>query len=389
MTNVQDVGAFDLASILWRDGRIGGWDDADRQAPVRSRFVAVPNATEPRQLLPWRWSSIVASGRRRSDDRPRSKQLRDMVGVAALLGLGAVSDKRRLAVTASGSLVAHVATELGHEGALGIVMCGPPRANEKPVIQLHDRRGRTIAYVKVAWNDLTRRLVADEGQALRRLAELSVPFTVPRIVATGTHGETSWLAISPVQVADRCSPTIDRIDRLAHAIEATGETATATAADSGFVDSLRSSTASLPRSGPVIAQLARRDAELPIGHGAAHGDFVPWNILSGSPDTAVWDWERYRTSTPLGYDRLHYRVQVALHRKSTSIRDTIVAVDREIDTTLADIPIDRRERHLHWYLADIMARYERDLIENDSPLLPELVDGIHSFLRERITPDDT
>lgn len=380
--------SFDLESILWRSGRVGDWSRAERGDGASERFVAVPGASEIRQLLPWRWSSIVATGHRRSDDRSRSKRVRDMAGVAALLGLGAVSSRRRVAVAAAESLVDEVALTLGHEDALGIVMCGPPRANEKPVIQLHDRRGRTVAFVKVGWNELTRRLIADEGRALQRMADLAVPFVVPEIVGAGTFGSSSWLALAPIEVGRQQPPTEDGVDQLGRSIEQTATTWRGPVADACFVHDLLRATRALPVSGPTASRLACRDAVRTMSLGASHGDFVPWNILSGSPRPAVWDWERYRTAVPLGYDRLHYRIQVGLHRSPASTRDTLMSVDREINSILADLPVDQRCLHLHWYLVDIMARYERDIAENPSPLLPELVDQIHSYLQHHLTSHD-
>ena len=51
---------------------------------------------------------------------------------------------------------------------------GPPRATRKPVLQVTDRGGRVLAFVKVGHDPLTAGLVAAEGQALARVAGLDL-----------------------------------------------------------------------------------------------------------------------------------------------------------------------------------------------------------------------
>ncbi|MER7618773.1 hypothetical protein ABT361_44190, partial [Nonomuraea wenchangensis] len=59
---------------------------------------------------------------------------------------------------------------------------------------------------------------------------------------------------------------------------------------------------------------ARHDA----GHatGAAwHGDFTPWNVCPAPGGRLlVWDWERYTTGVPYGFDALHHFFHRALRR---------------------------------------------------------------------------
>lgn len=368
---------IDLATALWTDGELGGWGSG------RERFIAMPGRDDVRQLLPWRWSTLRATFLRSSDDRPLSKQLRDVVGVAGLFSVGALAQSRRVGIAAAGSLVEHVAAELGLERAYGLVLCGPARSNQKPVIQLHDRRGRTIAFVKVAWNDLTLRLIRDERTALEHIARAD-GIAAPEILAHGEYGSSTWLAIAPVGVERRSDATVESIDQLAMAIERTGRGWTGDVDRSSFVASLRERAVGLPHAEPIVAALAVRDSGTDLTEAGAHGDFVPWNIRSGSPVPAVWDWERYRSYCPTGYDRFHHRLQVAFHRQHRPfpkvLRDLADGVDQIVD----DLPVGQRDRHYDWYLTDLLTRYERDVTDHPAPLLPELVGHLHDFLKERI-----
>jgi hypothetical protein len=346
-------------------------------------MIAVPNSTDVRQMLPWNPSSIVATAYRRSDDRPARRQWRDAFGVSALLTVGAVDKKRRLGIEHHGSLVELVAMHLGHPNARGVVLCGPRRANQKPVVQLHDRRGRTIAFVKVAWNDLTRRLLDDELAALNHLA--AVPdkgFSTPPVLADGTFGATTWLALGPIGVERRSRPDPRQVDELAKMIEQTGSSWEGRTADSDYVIGLARAASGLDTGAAVVEQLTERWSEHTMTLGASHGDFVPWNMLSGSPEPAVWDWERYQTAAPVGFDRLHLRIQVGLHRSHASMTDTLRRLERDLGTVLPDLASERRQAHFDWYIADLLCRYERDA-SADPSRLPRYVTDLHNVLKER------
>lgn len=373
--------AFDLGAILGDDGELAGWS---RGSPgSRSRYVAVPRFDDIRQLLPWRWTSVRATAHRRSDDRSLAKRGRDVAGAALLVAESSIRRHRRAGFSGSGTLIDHLAVELGVPGARGIVLCGPPRANQKPVIQLHDGRGRTVAYVKVAWNELTRGLVATEQRALRHVAARTDRIAVPEILAAGEYRDTVWLALAPVRARHPRPPSASSLAEAAAAIERTGRPWTGAAPQSTFVKRLADRAAGLDRSATVVAALLARDGALPVSEGGAHGDFVPWNIESGEPAPAVWDWERYRADGLLGYDRLHHRLQVALHRTPEPFPDALQRIAGDLVTTVPDLSPHQRARHFDWYLADLMCRYERDLRDNPAPHLPQFVTDISEFLEDR------
>ena len=109
-----------------------------------------------------------------------------------------------------------------------------------------------------------------------------------------------------------------------------------------------------------MTQLIDRHADRGISLVAAHGDFVPWNILSGTPRPAVWDWERYATGIPAGFDRLHYAFQVQLYRMKRSTADAADAVVGRLRELLPELDHHDAELSLDCYLAELMCRYEHD-----------------------------
>ncbi len=382
--------APELASSLWRSAEVGTWERG-RSRRARVRFVAFPGVDDVRILLPWRPTSVIAASARTSDDRPRFGRWRDAAGATVLLTVGAATRTRRIAVASEESLVVHVAEILGRRSVGGVVICGPPCANRKPVVQLHDRWGRTLAFVKVAWNDLTRRLLDAERETLERLATIpDKPFRAPPVLAHGSFGEATWVALGPVSVERRRRPDTRSVDELALAIEATaprwdGETAT-----SPFVSGLATASDGLRMAGAAVVKLVDRWGDQELSLRAGHGDFVPWNIQSGDPRPAVWDWERYSQAVPIGFDRIHHRVQVGWHRQRRTIASTLDAARIGLDHILPELSAGQRRAHLEWYVADLLTRYERDGAHQHRPewsgVTAELSTALTDLMKENLEP---
>lgn len=366
---------------LWVGGITKSWSPIERR--IGDRYLAVPSRTDVRQLLPWRWSSAVAAGQRRSDDRGRNSSLRDIGRVAALLTVGATTRSRRVAVEADASIVDHVAAELGlPKGSHGLFLFGPERANRKPVLQLHDHLGRTRAWVKVGTSDLTRRLLNHEVEVLSRLGAASFGFRVPRVEASGTFGSSTWAALEPMTVGRRRRPHMRAFDDLALAIERTAPRWSGPAEESPMVARLRDESIGLEHASIALERLVGRGREVTLA--AAHGDLVPWNLLSGSPQPAVWDWERYERTAPVGFDRIHRRIQVAVQRSGHSLERAVSDTHHEMRGH-GDLPADRWADHIDWYLVVMLCRYERDAQRHPNPRLVARIADLARVLNERGT----
>jgi hypothetical protein len=58
------------------------------------------------------------------------------------------------------------------------------------------------------------------------------------------------------------------------------------------------------------AEAAASTTALPFG--SWHGDWAPWNMTISDGCALVWDWERFETGVPAGYDAVHYALQQAV-----------------------------------------------------------------------------
>ncbi|SDH20822.1 hypothetical protein SAMN05421505_112179 [Sinosporangium album] len=180
------------------------------------------------------------------------------------------------------SVEAHLSEVFGGPVRVSFHVRPARRANRKPILEVHDGRGVLVAYVKVGDTAMTRELVRSEASALHALADMPLKtVAVPAVLHHGTWRDVEVLALSPLPEG---RPV---------------------------------------RDGDLIVSAVREIAETGRRSGrdwAWHGDFSPWNIAAG-PDgrLLVWDWERFETDVPLGFDAVHHFFQRALRRMPPAV----------------------------------------------------------------------
>ncbi|NUR87713.1 MAG: hypothetical protein HOY71_26820 [Nonomuraea sp.] len=165
------------------------------------------------------------------------------------------------------------------------------RPNRKPVLEARTG-GRLLAYVKVGDGERARELVTHEAAVLGRLAEEPLKtVVVPDVLHHGEWRGLPVLALSPLPVRRRRVPA-----PLLHA---------------------------------AVKEIAATGGPRP----AWHGDLSPWNVSpSADGRLLVWDWERYETGVPYGFDAVHHLFQRALRRMrpATAARACVARAAREL-----------------------------------------------------------
>lgn len=352
-----------ISQAVWgADASTTGWKAAHRH-------VAAPSAATANQLLPWSVATIVAAGGRRSLDRPWTRRVRDAAGTAALFGRAAIRRDEQIGIVGGQTpMIDVLRDELKLPIHRLVILCGPPRANQKPVLQAIDRVGRTVAFVKLAWNDLTTTLLAHEHGVLTDLATRQLgPVTIPRVIGTGVMDGVNWLALSPVRT-HFSRHALTHLD----AADAIGRACGANALSLGHPDLAEMSTrrsAGLPLAEAAVERLLNDHGTQSLMVGSWHGDFVPWNMSAGRSTVAVWDWERFATGVPIGFDRLHFAMQVAVHRAGLSISQAIVTTRAALPSLLSNVEPAGRAATFDAYLVEMLIRYEHDALESPSPNL--------------------
>ncbi len=107
---------------------------------------------------------------------------------------------------------------------------------------------------------------------------------------------------------------------------------------------------------PCFAGSSRR---LPAG--AWHGDWNPGNCAVVRDRVLVWDWERYETGVPAGFDALHLCLQSAIGSGAdpSAAAGRMMAEAAELLAPFGVAPVDARLVGM-LYLWGLGARYAKD-----------------------------
>jgi hypothetical protein len=377
----------EICELLWPSpaemtlpGEVPSWPRISGAARSRARglarspesrdFVLIPGVRHPRLLVPA--IPRAAAAALRQYGQPRSWTAR--LGVAALAlglasGLGGSVFGVRVRMNAppdSDNIEAYLRSVLSPDIRVGIRL-GPARANRKPVLQLLTASGEPVGFVKIGFNALTRELVRAERVSLTWLEQAGLSgVTVPRVLHHGEWHGLDVLVLSALPVWQRrrtvttaqlCAAmeAVARVNGLHHG-EPAGE---------AYLGQLRDRVTAADEGPERTSLLQATEALAAAGgcglltYGSWHGDWSPWNMASTVDGLLVWDWERFASGVPLGFDALHHWLQ---NEVGPNHRDPLEAASDcpgRAAELLAPFGIAPREARLTaaLYLADVATRY--------------------------------
>ena len=333
-------------------------------------FVLIPGVRHPRLLVPA--VPRAAAAALRQYGQPRSWAAR--MGVAAFAlglasGLGGTLLGVRVRVTAppeAESIESYLKSVLSPDIRVSIRL-GPARANRKPVLQLHTTSGESAGFVKIGFNDLTRELVRAEAVSLAWLETAGLNgIWVPRVLHQGQwHGmDVLVLSALPVWGRRRALPAA-QLSAAMDTVARVGGLQEGALASDAYLQQLRERMAAADPGAERAALLEARDTIAATGlctgltFGAWHGDWSPWNMASTTGGLLVWDWERFVSGVPLGFDALHHWLQSEVGPRH---RDPLAAATdcfEHAAALLAPFGIDPALARLTaaLYVADVATRY--------------------------------
>lgn len=335
-----------------------------------SEFLLIPGSNRPPLLVPA--SPRLAAAAVRQYRAPRSWAARmasRMLTLGLASGLAGSMVRSRLRVyelAEADTIETYLEAALSREIRLSMYL-GPPRANRKPVLQLLAPTGDAVGYAKIGINPLTRDLVRDEHAALTRLnaaglGELRVP---PVLYRGQWHGdEILVLGTLPVWL-HRTQPAVGQLAAAMSEVARVGGLQVGPLARSGYLRQLTARLADADDSPErtalmqALSGLTARAGEAALIYGAWHGDWSPWNIASTRSGLLVWDWERFATGVPLGFDALHYWVNTEVrrgHRKPSEVAAECPARAAELISPLGGNAAQARLTAT-LYLAELATRY--------------------------------
>src|SRR5262249_34265414 len=148
---------------------------------------------------------------------------------------------------------------------------------------------------------------------IHRLAPRS--FEVPRVLHHGQWSGLEVLLISPLPTERRqVVPAGVRIAAMREVAHLAGTTESPLSS-SAFLSRLRDEAERLadrPNGARLLASIEtieqRHGADV-VSLGAWHGDWGTWNMGMDGSALKVWDWERFTTDVPVGFDAVHFAAQ--------------------------------------------------------------------------------
>ncbi|WP_432980063.1 hypothetical protein [Dactylosporangium sp. CA-233914] len=335
-------------------------------------YLVIPNARKPRLLVPADDRRVAAAAvRRYAEPQSRLARLkRDAVVAALHTGLSGLLLRDRLRLhPAEDTIEQYLGRHLG-AGLRLSVHIGPARANRKPVLQLLDATGRTLAFAKLGTSALTRELVRAEGNALAAVGAAGFKAVkVPDVLHAGQWGEHEVLVQSALPVWQaRAVLTAPRLAAAMLEVARCCGTSHGRLDGSGYWTRLRARLDAVAGHAEGSAlrtaaeRIARAAGDVDLSFGSWHGDWSPWNMAGVADAVLVWDWERFTPGVPIGYDALHHALQIGIGRSPSAGQAVNELVAAAPDLLLPFGVVHRQavEVTTLLYLIDLATRYVTD-----------------------------
>lgn len=312
-----------------------------RSGSSRSAFLVLPSPSSPRLLVP-----LGRAGGQVVRERGRQGVHRKAAGrlFAAALSTGAMSILPTRRVELTDPALPELTDWLVGGDAAGVrlgILLGPPRANRKAVVRVLTEDGTTLSYAKIGATALTRRLVRDEARNLERLAaEPPESFRVPEVLRFRDHGALTILVTSPLAAEGTSRRPAELPVSQTRELFCRHEKRDVAVGDLAIVrPRVDDQLADRPQLESLRERLVAAIGSLRLSVGDSHGDWAPQNMTLGSEGLEVWDWERYDTGIPQGFDALHFLAR-SVDPSPGRLADTEADFLREAPATLHRCGID-------------------------------------------------
>ena len=327
---------WETLAVLWPElarierrgrGMPGTGSHPGRPGPAggQTEFLILPNEAKAVLLLPRRPRRAAAAALRHYKASAVGRQRLRFRGLAlgAQMGLADVLPQR---ITIGGSgegpdadVVSYLRKVLDQDLVVSLRI-GSPRANRKPVLELLSPDGGVLGFAKVGITGLTRELVRAEADALGVVETAGLTrLEAPRLLHHGQWRNHEVLVQAPLRGSGRAVTRAALTSAMAELATAAGVTIEQVG-QSGYWRGLRSRLEACGDREPAGALLQimedmQATAEATsLAFGSWHGDWTPWNMAFSGGRVLVWDWERFESGVPMGYDALHYQLQGAVER---------------------------------------------------------------------------
>jgi hypothetical protein len=313
---------YETCDLLWPPAPSGAALPAT--AGARSNLIVLPNLRRPRLVVAGDRRVAAAAVRRYGE--PRSASSRWGVLALSLLmrsGVGGAVMRKRVSLqpwSGADTIETYLSEQLQQELRISMYL-GAPRPNRKPVLHLFTPNGEPVGVAKIGVSPLARELVRAERDALNAIDRSRVPaLRVPEVLRYGVWQDMPVMVLDALPTHDRRHPlTADHLAEAMAQVASLADTGDAALAESGWWAGLapRLDDARRTRAREslisALGGLGSKVGDETLRFGAWHGDWTPWNMAPTVSGLLVWDWERFATGVPVGFDALHHALQSYLN----------------------------------------------------------------------------
>jgi Phosphotransferase enzyme family len=345
---------------------------APAPAAADSEFILLLSVRRPRLLVPAVPAAAAAAVRGYGQPRATAARL----GARALsLALGSraggAAFRSRIRVHAppgTDTIESFLASALGRDVLVSFYL-GAARANRKPVLQLLTAQGQPVGFAKIGVNPLTKALVQAEREALTKLGRAGLrDIMVPQVLHYGDWRDMNVLVLSALPAWQRRRPVSwARLAAAMNSVASVGGLRREPLAASSYWQRLTGRLTAADESTArdqllsALDALSARAGDVPLVLGSWHGDWTPWNMASTRSGLLVWDWERFTSGVPLGFDALHYSLQRDVGPRRREPRGAAAGCIKNAPELLEPFETGGEARLTAiLYLADLATRYLAD-----------------------------
>lgn len=343
-------------SSFWPGAEVSFGGDS-RGADAAFHFM--PNASRPRLLIPGDRRGAALAMQRFSAALSPKEMLGRCAAAALLRTAGPAAVARETIVVRGGqdSLQQHIAGLLGEPVTMAVTI-GNARVNRKPVLQIFDAQGRTLAFAKVGDSVVAASDVRGEAARLAEIEGRLERFEIPRVLSLTQWQGMVVMLITAVRTVPQDPRRFWRIPlaamddfslQLGHSTAPLAEVPSwqrLRAAQDDFAGTR------LPELMEQVEQAAAAAPELVVG--SWHGDWTGWNMAVRDDVVQLWDFERFESGVVQGMDAFHYAVNAATLREGI----TLSAFQGGFDHALVSLGDGLRQRLVAAaYLVTAASRY--------------------------------
>jgi hypothetical protein len=281
-------------------------------------YGLIPNKTNPQWIIPLTDSTLITSSLALyQPSLKKAKALKGLMIFLARLGLAGVLIRDRLYFQRNDEGIKKI---FGSGDLTYAIFTGTEGSHRKVTVQVMDREGTILGYIKVAGDGDIDKLLDNEAEILGDLSRLEIEKGLfPKVLHKGKVKGTSILVLDTLKSTESTFSSVLNAAHVAFLSEVFLKTSEIKVfGESGFAKGLRSrkeaSDGMLPlewekRCARVIDYLEKTIGGRKMLFGLCHRDFTPWNTFFHEGRLYVFDWEYARKDYPPLLDVFHFIVQ--------------------------------------------------------------------------------